>query len=192
MQNTPLKVVPYQPSLLFFFVFFRISNCSTDSSHKQVFSFISTDSNETTECHAFLCSKRKLAETVTLAIAHAFSTAYEAWRILPDIKKFENNCAPINQQQQQQQHPVCENDNETIKEASIKKKEDLNVTVVSEEKLIDFGDEDFHVNADIQVHHEWVGPIRRFKKLQKKFLRSFTPEECQKISKNFSETTGNF
>jgi len=68
---------------------YRISNCSTDASHRQVFSFVSTDSHETTECHAFICSKRKLAETVTLAVAHAFSTAYEAWRILPSTRQFE-------------------------------------------------------------------------------------------------------
>lgn len=70
---------------------YRISNCSTDASHRQVFSFISTDPNETMECHAFLCSKRKVAETVTLAVAHAFSTAYEAWRILPSTKEFEQS-----------------------------------------------------------------------------------------------------
>ncbi|CAH2006179.1 unnamed protein product [Acanthoscelides obtectus] len=67
---------------------YRISNCSTDPTHRQIFSFISTDSNETMECHAFICSKRKVAETVTLAVAHAFSTAYEAWKIHPSGKDF--------------------------------------------------------------------------------------------------------
>lgn len=62
---------------------YRISNCSTDPFHRQVFSFVSTDSTDTTECHAFLCSKRKLAETVTLAVANSFNTAYEAWKMSP-------------------------------------------------------------------------------------------------------------
>lgn len=35
------------------------------------------------ECHAFLCPKRKVAETVTLAVAQAFNAVYEAWKILP-------------------------------------------------------------------------------------------------------------
>lgn len=63
---------------------YRISNCSTDSTHPQIFSFISTDTNEIMECHAFLCSKRKLAETVTLAVAQAFNAVYEAWKRSPD------------------------------------------------------------------------------------------------------------
>ncbi|KRT84332.1 hypothetical protein AMK59_1593 [Oryctes borbonicus] len=69
---------------------YRISNCSTDVSHPQIFSFTSTDATETTECHAFSCTKRKLAETVALTVAHAFTTAYEAWRILPSTKEFQN------------------------------------------------------------------------------------------------------
>jgi len=62
---------------------YRISNCSTDASHRQVFSFISTDPQETNECHAFLCSKAKTAASVTLAVGHAFNSAYEAWKIMP-------------------------------------------------------------------------------------------------------------
>lgn len=69
---------------------YRISNCSTDASHPQIFSFTSTDATETTECHAFSCAKRKLAETVALTVAHAFTTAYEAWRILPSTKQFQS------------------------------------------------------------------------------------------------------
>lgn len=71
-------------------MYFRISNCSTDAAHPQIFSFTSTDTTETTECHAFSCAKRKLAETVALTVAHAFTTAYEAWRILPSTKEFQN------------------------------------------------------------------------------------------------------
>lgn len=62
-----------------------------DPTHKQIFSFISTDENETMECHAFLCSKRKVAETVTLAVAHAFATAFEAWRHQPGVIEAKNN-----------------------------------------------------------------------------------------------------
>lgn len=67
---------------------YNISNCSTDPVYKCVFSFISIDEFETTSCHSFLCSKRKTAESATLAVAHVFSKAYEAWRILPSTKEF--------------------------------------------------------------------------------------------------------
>lgn len=39
---------------------FRISYCSADATHDRVFAFIATNSNETMECHAFLCLKRKM------------------------------------------------------------------------------------------------------------------------------------
>lgn len=110
-----------------FFISFRISNCSTDASHKQVFSFISTNTDETTECHAFLCSKRKLAETVTLAVARAFSTAYEAWRVLPSTQQFGKTSTEI------------ENLKNTINTVSV---EIVQQKSSPEEKLIDF-EEDF-------------------------------------------------
>lgn len=59
---------------------YRISYCSADATHDHVFAFIATNLNETMECHAFLCPKRKMAQTVTLTVAQAFNTAYEAWQ----------------------------------------------------------------------------------------------------------------
>jgi low density lipoprotein receptor adapter protein 1 len=44
-------------SVLFFC---RISYCSADATYDHVFAFIATNSNETMECHAFLCPKRKV------------------------------------------------------------------------------------------------------------------------------------
>ncbi|XP_043276502.1 low density lipoprotein receptor adapter protein 1-like isoform X2 [Venturia canescens] len=60
---------------------YRISYCSADATHDHVFAFIATNMNETMECHAFLCPKRKMAQTVTLTVARAFNTAYEAWQL---------------------------------------------------------------------------------------------------------------
>ncbi|XP_050577925.1 low density lipoprotein receptor adapter protein 1-like isoform X1 [Bombus affinis] len=60
---------------------YRISYCSADAAHDHVFAFIATNLNETMECHAFLCPKRKMAQTVTLTVAQAFNTAYEAWQL---------------------------------------------------------------------------------------------------------------
>lgn len=63
------------------YFFHRISYCSADATHDHVFAFIATNLNETMECHAFLCPKRKMAQTVTLTVAQAFNTAYEAWQL---------------------------------------------------------------------------------------------------------------
>lgn len=82
------------------------------------------------ECHAFLCPKRKMAETVTLACAHAFSTAYQAWRILPEAKQFEKNVAVAN-----------ENMKNALKQAEQKQEENRELNSM-EEKLIDFEDDD--------------------------------------------------
>lgn len=69
--------------MLTLFFCFRISYCSADATNSRVFAFIASNSNETIECHAFLCTKRKVAHAVTLTVARAFSMAYEAWRVLP-------------------------------------------------------------------------------------------------------------
>lgn len=66
---------------------YRISYCSADATHDHVFAFIATNSNETMECHAFLCPKRKMAQAVTLTVAQSFNTAYELWQISQ-----ENSC----------------------------------------------------------------------------------------------------
>ncbi|XP_069700114.1 low density lipoprotein receptor adapter protein 1-like [Periplaneta americana] len=60
---------------------YRISYCSADAAHDHVFAFIATNSNETMECHAFLCPKRKMAQAVTLTVAQSFNTAYELWQL---------------------------------------------------------------------------------------------------------------
>ncbi|KAJ9581813.1 hypothetical protein L9F63_003882, partial [Diploptera punctata] len=60
---------------------YRISYCSADATHDHVFAFIATNSNETMECHAFLCPKRKMAQAVTLTVAQSFNTAYELWQL---------------------------------------------------------------------------------------------------------------
>ena len=47
---------------------YRISYCSADATYDRVFAFISTNRNETLECHAFLCPKRKMVRNA----AHLF------------------------------------------------------------------------------------------------------------------------
>lgn len=105
------------------------------------------------ECHAFLCPKRKIAETVTLACAHAFSTAYQAWRILPEAKQFGKNVALAN-----------ENMKNTLKQ--VEQKQERQHTM--EEKLIDFEDDDVFFGKiesnpiveerekNVSVNNQWV------------------------------------
>ena len=43
---------------------FRISFCTADKAHDKVFAFIARNTeNETMECRAFLCPKRKIVST---------------------------------------------------------------------------------------------------------------------------------
>ncbi|KAG7197829.1 hypothetical protein KM043_001643 [Ampulex compressa] len=77
---------------------YRISYCSADATFAHVFGFIATNLNETMECHAFLCPKRKIAETVTLTVAQAFNTAYEAWQLSqadPRIHHVQDKSPPL-------------------------------------------------------------------------------------------------
>lgn len=87
-----------------------------------------------------------MAETVTLAFAHAFSTAYQAWRILPEAKQFEKNVAVAN-----------ENMKNALKQAEQKQVKQNTM----EEKLIDFEDDDDDVWMESpprqkSVNNQWV------------------------------------
>ncbi|XP_017320103.1 low density lipoprotein receptor adapter protein 1b isoform X1 [Ictalurus punctatus] len=60
---------------------YRISYCTADKMHDKVFAYIAqSQRNETLECHAFLCSKKKVAQAVTLTVAQAFKVAFEFWQ----------------------------------------------------------------------------------------------------------------
>lgn len=47
------------------------------------------------ECHAFLCSKRKVAESVTLSVAQVFNSVYESWKILPNTENLTQNMSTL-------------------------------------------------------------------------------------------------
>ncbi|XP_042206036.1 low density lipoprotein receptor adapter protein 1-B-like isoform X4 [Homarus americanus] len=66
---------------------YKISYCSADAHYDHVFAFIATNDNETCECHAFLCPKRKAAQAVTISIAQAFNLAYEYWKMAVENKQ---------------------------------------------------------------------------------------------------------
>uniref|UniRef100_A0A8C9VBU2 Low density lipoprotein receptor adaptor protein 1b n=1 Tax=Scleropages formosus TaxID=113540 RepID=A0A8C9VBU2_SCLFO len=66
---------------------YRISYCTADKTHDKVFAYIAqSQHNDTLECHAYLCAKRKVAQAVTLTVAQAFKVAFEFWQAAKDEK----------------------------------------------------------------------------------------------------------
>ncbi|XP_005203166.1 PREDICTED: low density lipoprotein receptor adapter protein 1 isoform X2 [Bison bison bison] len=67
---------------------YRISYCTADKMHDKVFAYIAqSQHNENLECHAFLCTKRKMAQAVTLTVAQAFKVAFELWQVSKEEKE---------------------------------------------------------------------------------------------------------
>ncbi|NXI13009.1 ARH protein, partial [Irena cyanogastra] len=67
---------------------YRISYCTADKTHDKVFAYIAQNQlNESLECHAFLCPKRKMAQAVTLTVAQAFKIAFEFWQAAKEEKE---------------------------------------------------------------------------------------------------------
>ncbi|XP_056651500.1 low density lipoprotein receptor adapter protein 1 [Monodelphis domestica] len=67
---------------------YRISYCTADKMHDKVFAYIAqSQQSESLECHAFLCSKRKMAQAVTLTVAQAFKVAFEFWQVSKEEKE---------------------------------------------------------------------------------------------------------
>ncbi|KAJ8372185.1 hypothetical protein AAFF_G00294020 [Aldrovandia affinis] len=66
---------------------YRISYCTADKTQDKVFAYVSQSQfNETLECHAFLCPKKKIAQAVTLTVAQAFKVALDLWEIAQEDK----------------------------------------------------------------------------------------------------------
>lgn len=67
---------------------YRISYCTADKMHDKVFAYIAqSQHSESLECHAFLCTKRKVAQAVTLTVAQAFKVAFEFWQVSKEEKE---------------------------------------------------------------------------------------------------------
>ncbi|XP_067840573.1 low density lipoprotein receptor adapter protein 1-B-like [Heptranchias perlo] len=66
---------------------YRISYCTADKIQDKVFAYIAQSQlNETLECHAFLCPKKKIAQAVTLTVAQAFRIAFDLWEVAQEEK----------------------------------------------------------------------------------------------------------
>lgn len=74
---------------------YRISYCTADKTQDKVFAYVSQSQfNETLECHAFLCQKRKIAQAVTLTVAQAFKVALDLWEIAQEDKNKKAGTCP--------------------------------------------------------------------------------------------------
>lgn len=69
---------------------YKISYCSADAAHSNVFAFIagSNDANgrdkfksaDDLVCYAFLCTKRRIAYNLTVTVAKNFERAFDLWK----------------------------------------------------------------------------------------------------------------
>lgn len=74
---------------------YRISYCTADKTQDKVFAYVSQSQfNETLECHAFLCQKRKVAQAVTLTVAQAFRVALDLWELAQEDKNKRAGSCP--------------------------------------------------------------------------------------------------
>lgn len=82
---------------------YKISYCSADAAHSNVFAFIAgtpaasihdyvgPDDTDELTCYAFLCAKRKIAHSLTITVAKNFERAYELWKSTEQCKT-EHKC----------------------------------------------------------------------------------------------------
>uniref|UniRef100_A0A9J8A8X3 Low density lipoprotein receptor adaptor protein 1a n=2 Tax=Cyprinus carpio TaxID=7962 RepID=A0A9J8A8X3_CYPCA len=105
----------------------RISYCTADKMHDKVFAFIAQNQqNETLECHAFLCAKRKVAQAVTLTVAQAFRVAFEFWEVAKEENRVKWDSAGETSNSSQSERSVSLNS--------------LKVGAVATENLLDIDD----------------------------------------------------
>lgn len=98
---------------------YKISYCSADAAHSNVFAFIAgtpaasihdyvgTDDTDELTCYAFICAKRKIAHTLTITVAKNFERAYELWK-KSEQRKIEHKCE-LDRLNGQTLHPIKSN-----------------------------------------------------------------------------------
>lgn len=78
----------------------KISYCSADATHSNVFAFIAGDNNieqksnidsDELTCYAYLCSKRKVAHNLTITLAKNFERAFDLWKKAEQRKQIRFN-----------------------------------------------------------------------------------------------------
>jgi len=114
------------------FSIYRISYCSADATYDHVFTFIATNRNNTMECHAYLCPKRKMAQSATLTIAQAFNLAYECWKSSKERKTRKKKKMKVRNSEQ----CTCESNKQRTMKSSSNRVENIDKNSC-EDKLFD-------------------------------------------------------
>ncbi|KAL3882665.1 hypothetical protein ACJMK2_028983 [Sinanodonta woodiana] len=82
---------------------YRISFCTADKNHDKVFAFIGRNTiNETMECYAFLCAKKKIAQAVTWTVFQAFRLANDQWESSQRVKDSKKTLSEKNEENKHQ------------------------------------------------------------------------------------------
>lgn len=104
---------------------YKISYCSADATHSNVFAFISGDNadkdgHEKLTCYAFLCAKRKIAHKLTLTVAKNFERAYDLWQNTEQQKKYKEqsedlkNIENLTRQQSQDEMEMQQKEQQSV------------------------------------------------------------------------------
>lgn len=89
---------------------YKVSYCSADASHSNVFAFIASPNDDDNinkcnpaddlTCYAFLCAKRRIAYNLTVTVAKNFERAFDSWKRSEQValQRYisENPSVPIN------------------------------------------------------------------------------------------------
>ncbi|XP_062858577.1 low density lipoprotein receptor adapter protein 1 [Trichomycterus rosablanca] len=95
---------------------YRISYCTADKTQDKVFAYIAQSQfNETLECHAFLCQKKKIAQAVTLTVAQAFKVALDLWEVAQEGNKPRTCCSCSGSDPQMETTSHCASEAEKAK-----------------------------------------------------------------------------
>lgn len=80
---------------------YKISYCSADAVHSNVFAFIAgsgednfESKNEALKCYAYICPNRKIARKLTLTVAQSFQRAYDIWSKSEQRRKTKAESSP--------------------------------------------------------------------------------------------------
>ncbi|CAL8397102.1 unnamed protein product [Gadus morhua 'NCC'] len=126
---------------------YRISYCTADKLHEKVFAYIAQNTqNGTLECHAYLCSKRKEAQAVTLTVAQAFKLAFELWQVAKEEKE---------QRVKSGSEGEDSNSSQSQRSSSVGSLKDTDVPT---EKLLDFGERVVDVHKPLEKDNNNDGP----------------------------------
>lgn len=83
---------------------YKISYCSADAMHSNVFAFIEDGKSGKLTCYAYLCPKRRIAHKLTLTVARNFEHAHELWQNSEQQQKYKDQVEQMKNVENVMQH----------------------------------------------------------------------------------------